>query len=147
MLLQFIDIQDGYLILYVYISSFMILEIWIFALKFQCNFVKERQKKLSKDVNAAVQLRPFIFTIFIIIFALKEKQNMRNICIRSSLKVMSIARQTQRHFSYRRYTIITSSKEFYVLKKSGDIDVNCFVSCNINKVYSRCQSPKYENGF
>ena len=48
--------------------------------------------KLSQNVNVAVQLRPFIFTIFIIIFALKEKQNMRNICICSSLKVMSIPR-------------------------------------------------------
>ena len=54
--------------------------------------------KLSQNVNVAVQLRPFIFTIFIIIFALKEKQNMRNICIRSSLKVMSISRKQKIYY-------------------------------------------------
>ena len=35
--------------------------------------------ELTKSVNV-VQLCPFIFTIFIIIFALKEKQYMHNIC-------------------------------------------------------------------
>ena len=62
--------------------------------------------KLSQNVNVAVQLRPFIFTIFIIIFALKEKQNMRNICIRSSLKVMSITRKEKYTISVITYLIL-----------------------------------------
>ena len=62
--------------------------------------------KLSQNVNVAVQLRPFIFTIFIIIFALKEKQNMRNICIRSSLKVMSITRKEKYTINIVEYLIL-----------------------------------------
>ena len=62
--------------------------------------------KLSQNVNVAVQLRPFIFTIFIIIFALKEKQNMRNICIRSSLNVMSITRKEKYTINIVEYLIL-----------------------------------------
>ena len=67
--------------------------------------------ELTKSVNV-VQLCPFIFTIFIIIFALKEKQNMRNICIRSSLRVMSITRkQILRTINVVEYFIIKISFE------------------------------------
>ena len=62
--------------------------------------------KLSQNVNVAVQLRPFIFPIFIIIFALKEKQNMRNICIRSSLNVMSITRKEKYTINIVEYLIL-----------------------------------------
>ena len=72
--------------------------------------------KLSQNVNVAVQLRPFIFTIFIIIFALKEKQNMRNICIRSSLKVMSITRKEKYTINVVEYLILikTCSKPYEI---------------------------------